>query len=204
MGRTSIGYMSTNPKKPENTETLGKITKSLGDSKKSLGEVSETVVKTVGKISELVPKSPEKIKTSPAEAPKSVETSPAEAPKSAETSPAEKPKVSKPKRKQSPSQLANLRKGRVKITDSSVKPVKEVTESVPESPKMAFTFPVKALIIMAFIAGGTLGFFGLWNWWKNQKKSKESPDDIIEVYNNSLPPSQEELNQIAAMENLEN
>ena len=107
------------------------------------------------------------------------------------------------KKKVSTKSIENLnRKGRKpkKSVDDSTKSI----ENSVELPKQGFNFPVKFLIIAAFIAGGTLGFLGLWNWWKNQKKSNKSPDDVIQVYDETYMPTQEELEAIAAMEKQQN
>ena len=116
-------------------------------------------------------------------------------------------KIDKPKRKVSTKSLENLnRKGR-KPKEST----KSVDNSVEIPQKTNFNFPIKAVIIAAFIAGATIGGFGLWKWWQNKKKAEKeqiNPDaiytDVPEEYFEDTQPeqqiSQEDLDKMAKIQ----
>ncbi len=198
LGKTEKSLGKTEKSLGKTEKSLGKTEKSLGKTEKSLGKtnrIDNKIVKTVGNVSTFVEKTvPESTKVSGKEVAESTKVSGKEVAESTKVSGKEvagSTKVSgKKKRNQSPKQLANLKKGSIKL---------DTSKNVVETPKTGFTFPVKTIIIMAFIAGGTLGFLGLWKWWQNQKKSKENEinQDLLE-YNGDIDISPNDLAMLEA------
>ncbi|MCB0509122.1 MAG: hypothetical protein KDC82_00070 [Bacteroidetes bacterium] len=205
--------MSTN--NPETSPETPKVSEKIPETNAKVSENSNPTLGTKPKVSE---KPTEKIVTEgkvsrivTSETPKVSGKDPkvsgknaSETPNSRENQASETKEVSKPKRKMTPKQLANLKRGNAKPP----KPEEEVPETSPEtSPKGNFSFPIKFIVIAAFVAGATIGGIGLWKWWQNSKKKKVADNvqytDIPEELLTPVVPqniTQEEIEKLARIE----
>lgn len=167
-----------NPQNPQTNPDNSKLksTTFKADSTKSTKNPEKIVVKK-GNVSELKDK-------------------PVEIPEKDSTESTKKPvEIPQKKSKVNPKSLSNLqRKG--KITKKST----EITPELVDNPqKFNMNLPVKALIVIAFAAGATIGGFGLWKWWQNRKKSEVPQEEQQgQIDYSQLPEdiTQEEYQQI--------
>lgn len=166
------------------------------ESKPKVSEkVTEKIV-TKGNVSELVrSETPKKTEETPKVSEKTSSETPKVSGKSTSETSSETDKVSKPKKKMTPKQLANLKRGNKKTPKEEIQLSETPSETIP---KFNMNLPVKVLIVMAFVVGATIGGFGLWKWWKDSRKKKQVPEtDYLDIPEEMLEGiSQEDLEKL--------